>query len=232
MKAKYQVDVRRPNNQKRNRNLTFYLIIIVALLLLIFLVIHFFLLPNTKIKHSKTVISKVGSSTASTSSLQKYSASDFSFSMPPGWKPVTITNSPYHLYEWQYGSGENYQTIEIFEDSSVANLAVNKVIIVSANQSQISVLGPPSDNCANFTNGTKTNTLTGYPAKWMGVEFNCELNSTSTDTVGISSAQQINSVNLVSPTDAHHSFYFIYTDHSLSPDYSDFEQLLSTFVLQ
>jgi hypothetical protein len=230
MKNKYQVNVKKISHQNRNRSLSIYSFLIILIIFLLWLVIHYFLLSNTKINHPKAVISKVSSSSLNTAS-QKYSASDFSFSMPTGWTKVTVSNSPYHLYEWQYGKGSDYRTVEIFEDSSVSNLAVNKVIIVSGNASQISVLGPPSDNCANFTKGAKTSTLTGYPAKWMGVDFNCDLNNPTADTVGISSAQAINSVNLISPTNAHHSFYFLYSDHSLSPNYSDFNELLTSFVL-
>lgn len=228
---KYQLNVRPVNRKKRNRSLLIYASLILFILLLIALTVKFLLLPKTKINHPKAVVSQV-SATTETSNLKTYSAANFSFKMSPGWTSVAVKNSPYHLYEWQYGSGSNYQTIDIFEDSQTSNFAVNKVIIVEPSGNHISVLGPPSDNCANFTNGTKTSTQTGYPAKWMGVSFLCDLNTTTSDTIGISSAAQINSVTLTNSNNARHSFYFLYTDHAITPNYTDLNDLLDTFTLQ
>lgn len=231
MKSKYLINVKKISHSKRNRTLTIYLAFLLLVALAIWLIIHFVYGAETKIVHSKASITKVGSSTTA-SNLTTYSASNFSFKMSSGWSRVAVQGSPYQLYEWQTGSGADYQTIDVFENSSTSNLAVNRVIIVSANGNQINVLGQPSDNCANFTNGHKTSTLSGYPAKWQGVAFNCNLNSTETDTVGISSAQSINNVSLTSPSGTKDNFYFLYTDHSLSPSYADFDSLLTTFTLQ
>ncbi|HEY4963537.1 MAG TPA: PsbP-related protein [Candidatus Saccharimonadales bacterium] len=230
MKKEYLINVKKKSHKKRNILLVVILIAIIILLLLGLYFAKKYIHSNTKINQSKAQVSTYSGS--ANGSLKTYSASDFSFQMPSGWTEVPLKNSEYNMFEWQTGTGAKYQTIQIFEDTIPANFAVNHVLIVQANQNQVTAIGSPSDNCQNFTNGHITSTQVGYPAKWQNVSFNCDLNNTLRDTVGTSSARAINSVTLVSPTNAHHSFFFLYTDHAVEANYGDFEQLISSFTLQ
>jgi hypothetical protein len=231
MNKGYNVNTRKLSHRRRNRWMGLTVLMAILIAAAAVLAVYHFAHPNTKIKNTKsvtTVISSLGSS-----SLTTYKASDFSFQMSPGWSLVpNSSNNLYTIYEWQTGQGENYETVQVFEDTIPSNFAVNHAIVVSASGNKLSVLGAPSDNCDTFTNGHTTNTQVGYPAKWQGAAFNCDLDNTERDTVGTTSTTTVNSVSLVSPTNAHHSFFFLYTDHALQPNYGDFEQLLNSFQLQ
>jgi hypothetical protein len=198
MWTKYHVNLRNRNAEpkRKKRYLIVWLLIILALIFLSWLFYRHYVHSDTKIgKSTKTTTSYKSPSTPSI--YQTYKDSDFSFQMSPGWTEELPrpANNLYNIYVWQNGTGANYETVSVYEDTIPTNFAVNHVIIVAANENKISVLSSPSDNCENFTNGQSTGTQNGYPAKWQGVAFNCDLTNTERDTVGISSAAAINTVS-------------------------------------
>ena len=230
MKKEYLINVKKKSNRRRNIILFIVILIVIILVLVGVYIVKKYIHPNTKISGSKGQTTAYNGAAAG--QLKTYSANDFSFQMNSGWTEMSIKNSAYNIYQWQTGEGAKFQTIQIFEDTIPANFAVNHVLIVQANMNHLTAVGAPSDNCANFTNGHITSTQVGYPAKWQNISFNCDLNNTVRDTVGTSSLTAVNSVTMVSPTNAHHSFFFLYTDYAVQGNYGDFQQLINSFTLQ
>jgi hypothetical protein len=184
--------------------------------------------PKTTLNQSQAVVTQVKASAVPT---KVYDEAAFSIELPNDWKIGERSTAPYNVYRWQGTSkSSNATMLEIYQDTIPLNFVVNHVLAVTANGNQVAADGEISDNCANFTKDTSpTPGAYGVHGKWQGVDFLCDLSNTARNVVGTSSLTGINSVTIKGPTNNSHKFFFTFTDHSLSSDYTPFYNALLSF---
>ena len=184
--------------------------------------------PKTTLNQSQAIVTKVK---ASAVPIKLYDEAAFSVELPSDWKLGERSTAPYNVYRWQGTSkSSNATTLEIYQDTIPVNFVVNHVLAVTADGNQVTADGEISDNCANFTKDTSaTPGVYGVHGKWQGIDFLCDLSNTARNVVGTSSAAGINSVTIKGPTNLRHKFFFTFTDHSLSSDYTPFYNALLSF---
>jgi hypothetical protein len=225
---RYRVGDRKKDVRKQRRRLLAACIGIILLVIVSGLIAHKYLRSNTFIHKAAVVVTTVKVATPAT---KIFRSGIFTIQLPISWQAIADETQPYTIYRFEGNvGGSDEQLLEIYQDTIPQNFAVNHVLAVSSNGDQLSAVGTVSDNCADFTKASPSVIgSAGTPAKWSGINFLCDLNNTSRDVVGTSSADGINAVILVGPTEGKHSFFFCYTDNSISPDYTDLYSALDSF---
>ncbi len=195
----------------------------------VFWVRNTLLRPNVVISQSSVVTTHV----SYTNPVKTYTEPDFSIQIPTTWQLLPRPIGPYQSYTWQSANRvTDGQEIEIYEDTIPVNVAVNRVLVVQAANTQLELDGTASANCSTFTKSPALPNTTGAPAEWNGVNFLCDQANQQRDVIGTSSSDGVNTVILKNPTTgATHKFFFTYTDESINPDYTVFYDALESFRL-
>jgi hypothetical protein len=219
---------------KRRRAAPWLLLLVLLLVLAVpvFMYIRSKLRPDTTIKQSAAKTTKVD---YSSNAVKHYDEPDFTIEMPSAWQALPQPPGPYKRYDWQNSrNATNGEVITVYQDTIPVNFAVNRVLIVDGQEGQLSLKGGASDNCSTFTKNVATQAnQVGAPAKWQGVDFLCDQLNQERDTIGTSSTDGVNTVILKNPsTGVPHKFFFTYTTHSISPDYSVFYAALNSLKLK
>jgi hypothetical protein len=217
------------DRKRRRRRRLFWLILLLVIILLTVIAIvavRHRLKPKVVIKQAAAITTQVNYD----SQTKQYNEPDFSISLPTGWQLIPRPPGPYQSYTWNASSDGTGEAFTVYEDTIPTNLAVNRVLIVQGESDRLQIVGQISDNCSNFTKDVSANPdAVGAAAKWQGVDFYCDQSNTERDVAGTSSTDGINTVILKSQlTGAAHKFFFTYTDDSVNPDYSVFENALSS----
>jgi hypothetical protein len=227
----YRVGERRKDRRRLAIRWGVGCVICIVLLIGAFNVLKSLLKPNSIVHQSAAITTAVNYKTMTI----KYNEPDFTIDIPNTWTVVPRPVGPYKSFTWQKSDhGTNGQQIEVFEDVIPVNFAVNRVLVAVGNQDRLSTDSAASDNCLLFTKNERTAaSMVGVAARWRGVSFWCDQDNTQRDVVGTSSSEGINTVTLVSPSGkGSHKFFFIYTNHSVNPDYSVFYTALSSFRMK
>lgn len=203
-------------------------LLFVALLLIV--LNYLFLKPKTTITQSAAVTTKV---TAGDAATKVFDEPSFTLKLPSDWKLVDHFVQPYNLYRFQGTTKTNAGRImEVYQDVIPVNFAVNRVIQLEPSGNQISSVGSVSDNCADFTKGTKAPGAYGVLAKWQGTDFLCDVDNTQRNVVGTSSQGGLNKVVIKGDSGGTHAFFFTYADHSINANYGSFYAALSSFTVK
>lgn len=227
----YRIHNRPPGKRKSRIIGVIVFIIFVILLVVGFIIVRNWLKPQATVTSAKAVTKKVNFDTK----VKSYDEGDFTIEMPTTWAPIPRPPGPYKSFTWQTSSkGTDGQEIVVYEDTIPVNYAVNRMQVVAAAGAQLTLIDSISDNCSKYTKNTvNAPNQVGVPAKWQGVDFMCDQSNQQRDVIGTSSTDGINTVIMVSPTTgASHKFFFTYTDHNISPDYTVFAQALQSFRLK
>ncbi len=215
-------------NRKRKKRIIWS--ISLGILALIAVIFYFYY----KVSHVKTVIHQSkGTVTvveSPNSQTLNYDEGDFSVSIPKSWQPVKIQNSLYKIYEWKTTTGDS-QTLDIYEDTIPQGFAVNRELALQPEGGKLSTIGLASDNCSNFTKAGSSG-MVATPARWQGINFLCDEANYERDVVGTGSTAGINTVTLNGTISGTHSFFFVYTNYSINPDFTLFYQILASFYLK
>ncbi len=186
---------------------------------------------GTTIIHNASA--KTTTVSAASPTVQTFNEATFSIQLPNDWKLISHTNEPYNVYTWQDTTR--------YEDNRILNLYVDTIPSTAVSRLQpVTVvgdhlqLGELSDACINFTGPPVTSaqaaqSLPNQVAKWQGINFICNLSNYNNNSIGTSSVQGINTVTLSGPITGQHSFFFLYIDHNVHPDYSIFTNALTSF---
>ncbi len=222
----YRITNRR--RQKRNRS-RFWLIFTVLFIIIAIATFAYFILSMQKtpvIKQSKAVVTKVSYQ----GKTKHYNEGDFNIDIPTSWQLDPRPPYTYQSFTWSTVEKANGQQIEVFEDTIPENFAVNRALTISGEVDHIELNGPASDNCIKYTKDQVIAAgVHGVPARWQGIDFLCNRNTTSQDVIGTSSKDGINIVKLKSINGTPHTFFFTYSDNQMSPDYSVFYNALTSF---
>jgi hypothetical protein len=220
----YKVGEQQEKPKRRHRKLFWLIIFLIILLLFIwgFIFIRNHLKPDTVLHQSQAKVTKV----TLDQKTKTYNEPDFSIDIPVKWQPIARPPGPYQSYTWQTSSGgSNGQQLVVYEDSIPGNIAVNRVLIISAEGDHIATNGVASDNCFQYTiSGAARLGEFGAPAKWQGVNFICDVSNQARDVIGTSSTDGVNQVIMKSQsTGASHKFFFTYDNQNYAnPNYTEF----------
>jgi hypothetical protein len=209
------------------------LIVVAAIILVTAVLVGWYIdsTSGTTIIHNSTARTTYVST--SNSPVQTFSEADFTIQLPTDWKFIGQTTGPYDFYTWQETTKyEDNRVLDIYVDT-IPNTAVNRLQPVTADGNRLQV-GTLSDTCLTFTGPSVSSaqaaqSLPNQLAKWQGVNFMCDLANYNEDSVGTSSLQGINTVTLTGPITGRHSFFFLYVDHNIQPDYTIFSNALGSF---
>jgi hypothetical protein len=172
-------------------------------------------IPNSKTKHFDEVF--------------------FGFDLPADWRQVEHSGAPYNLYSFQSTlKNADNRSLDIYADTLPTTLAVNRFLAVKSQGSNVSH-GQVSDNCTTLipsSAGTGSTRQLSVPARWDGVDFLCDNDRTTREVIGTSSPGNVNKVTLNGPTKGPHSFFFVYDDKNVTPDYSIIYNVLDSFTVE
>lgn len=186
--------------------------------------------PETVISQTKPTTKTLKTTVAT----ERFTKGAFAIDLPKGWQFMSKQQDLYTIYHFKStlpGEGGN-RSLEIYEDSDVAHLAVNRMVPVvatdegglSANASEV------SDNCTAYTTGATAGRQTvGQTAKWQGIEFVCDMANPLRNVVGTGSIDGMNTVTVKTATSRPHRYFFMYTDNNSKPDYGIFTTALNSF---
>lgn len=227
MSDKYRFDHRSPKHKKRH---VYNVAIVSAIVIGVIVIIILYLIKQTT--DSQKVVSgpnqTVGHVSASTDTqtttvVEPY----FTLSLPAEWHQTNAVNTPsQYSITWQsFESGVYGRYLTVYIDTIPTTMAINKLLPVYASGSGIDY-GLLSDNCADFATGSLNQP---QPAKWQNVNFICNLPNRYDNQIGTGSTGGINTVSVSGPKTGTHQYFFLYTDRSAEPDYSDLYTILSSF---
>lgn len=189
-----------------------------------------YLKPDTKVSQAAPVVRKV---TAGASAVKGFDEPSFELELPTDWKLVSHTDQPYNLYYFQGTTvASRSRILQVYQDTIPINFMVNRVQPIEANAEHISAVGTVSDNCAEFTKGPSVPGKPGTLAKWVNVDFLCDLDNYERNVIGTSAKGSLNSVSLKGPSGAEHKFFFAYSDQSINPNYDTFYTALKSFSVK
>ena len=177
----------------------------------------------------RTVVQALDDSTSNVTVDDEY----FKMELPVNWKEMKQQPSKYPLYWQATGSREDNRYVKIYVDNIPKEYAVNRMVPVSASGSGLSIK-EVSNNCSTFTKGGiaqagQAQFLENESARYEGVDFICNLARIVDNEVGTSSPDGINTVVVAGPTKGKHSYFFVYVDHNIQPDYNIFYNALRSF---
>lgn len=187
--------------------------------------------PDTQLSQADGVIRHVDVVTAETKQITEPL---FIMRLPDDWKPVKPRYIPRAQYSWQgTGKDDTSRWLDLYIDDIPSKMAVNRMIPLSSSGGKIVVNDDVSDNCVNFTDERAVDARTGtVPAKWSGVTFICDAANSLRNLTGTGSSEGVNTLTLKGNTTGKHRVFFVYTDHSGSPDYTPFTDALNSFELR
>lgn len=156
----------------------------------------------------------------------------FIIKLPQDWILKGHNSEPYNIYSFQATKkNADQRTLEVYVDRFDAEKAFNRLLPVSVDNSKIMVTGSVSENCVAFT-GAQPNspdpTVEWLPAKWQGVDFRCDMANRVRNVVGVGTAGGKVGVPLTGARTGTHTFFFVYIDHGINPDYQILEDALAS----
>ena len=159
----------------------------------------------------------------------------FSLQLPADWKEIGRVNSRTEYgITWQATKPkEDNRYMTIYLDKIPRTLAFNRLLPIEAVGSGLRH-GSVSDNCAAYTEGGAIDANSALKAKdtlakWEEVTFWCDLPKVFDNVVGTSSLEGINIVEVTGEKAGKHSYFFIYTDHNIHPNYDIFTDTIKSF---
>lgn len=157
----------------------------------------------------------------------------FTLKLPEDWRLNSYsTESMYNKYTYQAtAQNKDNRWLEVYVDRVPTNLSFNRILPVFISENRIVVASSVSDNCTQFTGETikQPATIETIPAKWQGVSFVCDVANYVRNVVGVGSPETGHNLQLTGPSGVKRTFYFVYIDHNINPDYQILERAIESF---
>lgn len=165
---------------------------------------------------------------------KEFKQNEFSITLPSDWVFKGHIDRPYNVYSYQATKkNADNRTLEVFVGVVPTDVAFNRLLPVIIENDKIVVTGSVSENCVEFT-GPHGNPrgagVSALPAKWLGVDFLCDMSNYTRNVVGVGTVAQRHNIVLKGPS-GQRTFYFKYIDHNISPDYQILENALESLVV-
>lgn len=159
----------------------------------------------------------------------------YTMELPGDWRQTGSQNTPgVHDVSWQATiKNADNRYLTIYTDTIPATYPVNRELPLTVSGNQLSY-GVLSDNCSNFTPGGTTDVvqaekLKPSPSVWQGVNFICNFPQVIDNQIGTGSAAGVNTVTVTGPKAGTHSYFFLYIDRNINPDYTILENAIQSF---
>ena len=155
----------------------------------------------------------------------------YSMQLPSDWKQI---KTDAHSVTWQATlKNMDNRTLQVFTDVIPTTFPVNRELPVTVQGSQL-LYGELSDNCANFTPGGtldvgQAEKMKPAPSVWQGVNFICNLPQVVDNQIGTGSTAGINTLTVTGLSQGTHSYFFLYIDRNIQPDYTIIYNALQSF---
>jgi hypothetical protein len=222
----YRITNSRQSRRRRNRLWLVFSFVFLAIAVGAGFMFVSSLKPAATITQSKAVTTKI----SYVGKTKHYVEDNFNIDIPSNWQLAARPPYTYNSFTWFNTDKSNTQEIEVYEDTIPTGFAVNKALIIKGVSDHIELIGQASDNCVTFTKDiTSGDGNLGVKAKWLNVDFLCNRTTPTRDIIGTSSSDGINTVILKTTSGANHRFFFTYTDHQNSPDYTAFYNAMASF---
>lgn len=167
--------------------------------------------------------------------IKEFTQDTFKVTLPADWVFKGTHNIVNHIYSFQATkkNGDN-RTLEIYVDNVPTDRAFNRILPVVIEENRIKATGSVSDNCTEFTglNNIDPNKTTEaiIASKWQGVEFKCDVANKVLNVVGVGTTTTGTNIAISNPSGVKRTFYFLYIDHNINPDYKILEDALESLV--
>lgn len=159
----------------------------------------------------------------------------YTLELPSDWKEVKrVNNSQENSITWESTQrNEDSRFLTVHVDKLPLTKPVNRLMPVEANSNML-IPGDMSANCSTFTQGGTMNAIEAQrlketPAKWQGIDFICNLPQVVNNEIGTGSKDGVNAVVVEGATKGKHTYFFLFTDHSVQPNYSIFREIIRSF---
>lgn len=159
----------------------------------------------------------------------------FSLSLPEDWKELERADTAVERSITWVATKENQDArwLTLYIDKIPPEIAVNRLLPVTIRGTGL-VLGDVSDNCATFTEGGSLNVneaakLRPTVAQWQEVKFICNLPAVIDNEVGVSTSQGINTITMSGAKGGEHTYFFLFTDHTIQPNYTILKNAIESF---
>ncbi len=161
----------------------------------------------------------------------------YTFRLPSDWVFKGHNEYPTNIYSYQAtAKNADNRTLEIYVDRVPTDKAFNRILPVIISENKIVVTGSVSENCIEFTglNGVNPQTagVSTLMSKWQGVEFLCDVGNYTRNLVGVGTIDTKTNIILTGPESKQHTYYFLYIDHNINPDYQILEKALESFAVR
>ena len=167
----------------------------------------------------------------------------YRFSLPEDWKEVSRTSNGIQFIEWRSTKKDSTaRSLKLYMDSVPPGInggvfAVNKLVPIQIVNNRI-LPGQVSGQCNEFNTvkyqgGPKASkAIESAPAKWQEANFTCDLGNYLRNVIGTAVVGGDYKTSLVSKDGAKHTFFFVYTDHTINPDVQIMTQALQSFEMK
>lgn len=188
---------------------------------------------DTQVQGTSRTVGQVQSTTESKLTVDEQL---FTMQLPSDWKERTRSNSAtIKSITWNATKkNEDARELTLYIDTIPATQSVNRLLPVTVQGASV-VPGDVSDNCATFTGDaasvSQAATRPDTPARWAGVDFICSLATIVDNKVGVGSLGGVNQVTLKG-SQGEHKFFFLYTDHTIQPNYIILTDALKSFRIK
>lgn len=167
--------------------------------------------------------------------IKEFSQDAFTVTLPADWVFKGSNNTVHNVFSYQATKkNADNRTLEIYVDNVPTDKALNRMLPVFIEENRIKVTGSVSDNCVEYTGvnnvDPQTTTQPTIASKWQGVEFRCDVANRSRNLVGVGNTTTGTNIILNSSSGAKRTFYFLYIDHNINPDYEILEDALESFI--
>jgi len=160
----------------------------------------------------------------------------FSMQLPIDWVETgSQDTATMHSITWQStAKNATNRYLTLYIDTIPTTLPVNRELPLTVSGNGLAS-GELSDNCSDFTSGGTQNVgqaeaLPPTPSTWLSVNFICNIPDVVMNQVGTGAVgSPINTVKVTGASGGTHSYFFLYTDLNIDPDYTILTNAIQSF---
>lgn len=164
-----------------------------------------------------------------------FDQAEFVITLPKDWRLKDhIENSMYNRYSFQATeANKDNRWLDVYVDRLPEDMAFNRLLPVKVEENTVIIMSSVSENCTAFTGtqGANRPSPTGaakMDAKWQGVPFYCDMANYTRNVIGVGTEASGHKLELVGEKTGRHTFFVVYTDHNINPDYQILERALES----